>query len=57
MNMVGVFAGAFITHLLGKSMDAGNLRKSFAMLSGIVLLALVIQLTFLRPKMNDFTDA
>src|SRR5688572_9552690 len=57
MNMVGVFAGAFITDLLGKSTDAGNLGKSFAMLSGIVLLALIIQLTFLRPKVNDFTDA
>lgn len=57
MNMVGVFAGAFITDLLGKSTDAGNLGKSFAMLSGIVLLALIIQLSFLRPKANDFVDA
>ena len=50
MNMAGVFAGAFITDLLGKSTDAGNLGKSFAMLSAIVLVALVIQLAFLRPK-------
>jgi sugar phosphate permease len=50
MNMAGVFAGAFITDLLGKSTDAGNLGKSFAMLSGIVLIALIIQLYFLRPK-------
>ena len=50
MNMVGVFAGAFITDLLGKSTDAGHLGKSFAMLSGIVLIALIIQLYFLRPK-------
>ncbi|MGN6163422.1 MAG: MFS transporter [Flavisolibacter sp.] len=57
MNMVGVFAGAFITDVLGKSTDAGNLGKSFAMLSGIVLVALVIQLYFLRPKVNDFVDA
>ena len=57
MNMVGVFAGAFITDLLGKSTDAGNLGKSFAMLSGIVAVALVIQLFFLRPKANDFVDA
>lgn len=56
MNMVGVFAGAFITDLLGKSTDAGNLGKSFAMLSGIVLVALIIQLAFLRPKANDFVD-
>ena len=57
MNMVGVFAGAFITDFLGKSTDAGNLGKSFAMLSGIVALALIIQLSFLRPKANDFADA
>jgi MFS family permease len=57
MNMVGVFAGAFITDLLGKSMDAGNLGKSFAMLAGIVLVALIIQLSFLRPKVNDFVDS
>ena len=56
MNMVGVFSGAFITDLLGKSTDAGNLGKGFAMLSGIVLLALIIQLSFLRPKVNDFVD-
>lgn len=57
MNMMGVFAGAFITDLLGKSTDAGNLGKSFAMLSGIVAIALIIQLFFLRPKTNDFVDA
>ncbi len=56
MNMVGVFAGAFITDLLGKSTDKGNLGKDFAMLAGIVLVALIIQLTFLRPKANDFND-
>jgi len=56
MNMTGVFAGAFITDLLGKSTDAGSLGKDFAMLAGIVLVALIIQLYFLRPKMNDFVD-
>lgn len=56
MNMVGVFAGAFITNLLGKATDAGNLGKDFAMMSGIVALALIIQLAFLRPKQNDFVD-
>jgi len=56
MNMVGVFAGAFITDLLGKSTDAGNLGKDFAMLAGIVAVALIIQLSFLKPKTNDFVD-
>ena len=50
MNMTGVFAGAFITNLLGKSSDAGNLGKDFAMLAGIVVVALAVQLYFLRPK-------
>ncbi|ACU05449.1 MFS transporter [Pedobacter heparinus] len=57
MNMTGVFSGAYITNLLGKSSDAGHLGKDFAMLAGIVLVALIIQLYFLRPKMNDFVDA
>jgi ACS family D-galactonate transporter-like MFS transporter len=57
MNMTGVFAGAFITDLLGKSTDAGNLGKDFALLAGIVLVALLIQLYFLRPKAADFVDA
>lgn len=56
MNMAGVFAGAFITDILGKSTDAGNLGKSFAMLSGIVLLALIVQLSFLKPKANDLSS-
>jgi MFS family permease len=56
MNMVGVFAGAFITDLLGKSTDAGNLGKDFAMLAGIVAVALIIQLLFLRPKNKEFTE-
>jgi ACS family D-galactonate transporter-like MFS transporter len=56
MNMVSVFFGALITDLLGKSTDAGNLGKSFAMLGSIVLAAIIIQLYFLRPKQGDFVD-
>jgi MFS-type transporter involved in bile tolerance (Atg22 family) len=50
MKMTGGFAGAFITVWLGKSTDAGNPQKDFAMLGGIVAFALIIQLWFLRPK-------
>ncbi|MES2416692.1 MAG: MFS transporter [Bacteroidota bacterium] len=57
MNMTGVFFGAFITDLLGKSSDEGNLGKDFAMLAGIVLLALLVQLYMLRPKVNDFVES
>jgi len=56
MNMMGVFAGAFITDLLGKSTDKGNLGKDFAMLAGIVAVALIIQLVFLRPKSKEFNE-
>lgn len=56
MNMVGVFFGAYITDLLGRSSDAGHLGRDFAMLAGIVLIALIIQVSFLRPKVNDFHD-
>jgi len=56
MNMVGVFAGAFITDLLGRSSDAGNLGRSFAMLAGIVVIALIIQISFLKPKVNNYLD-
>ena len=53
MNMTGVFAGAFVTSLLGKSTDSGNLGRDFAMLAGLVLIALVVQLYFLRPKVDN----
>ena len=53
MNMTGVFAGAVITNILGKSTDAGNLGKDFAMLAVVVAVALVIQLFFLRPQTAD----
>lgn len=56
MNMVGVFAGAYITDLLGQSSDAGNLGKDFAMLGGVVLIAVVVQLIFLRPKISLTPD-
>jgi len=57
MNMVSVFAGAFITDLLGKFTDSGHLGIGFAMQAVIVLAILAVQLYFLRPKVNDFVDA
>jgi len=56
MNMVGVFFGAYITDFLGRSTDAGHLGIDFAMLAGIVLIALVLQLSFLKPKWNNYVD-
>ncbi len=53
MNMVGVFAGAAITHVLGKWSDDGNLGLGFAGLAVVVALTLVVQLCALRPKTDN----
>lgn len=56
MNMCGVFAGAVITRFLGESTDAGHLGRDFALMAVVVLIVLVIQLTFLRPKTSDMQE-
>ena len=53
MNMVGVFAGAAVTQVLGKWTDGGNLGMGFAMLSIVVVVALALQLFTLRPKTDN----
>jgi MFS family permease len=53
MNMTGVFAGALVTSVLGKSMDSGHLACDFILMSGIVGLMLIVQLIVLRPKTAD----
>ena len=53
MNMVGVFAGAAVTGVLGKWTDDGNLGLGFALLSVVVLVALGLQLYFLRPVTDN----
>jgi len=56
MNMVGISAGAVITGFLGKSADAGNMREVFAMLSIVVVIAIVLQLVVLKPKTVNMTE-
>ena len=53
MNMTGVFAGAAVTSLLGRWTDGGELGLGFAWLSVVVLIALALQLYFLRPKTDN----
>ena len=53
MNMVGVFAGAAVTQVLGKWTDGGNLGTGFAMLSIVVAVALALQLFTLRRKTDN----
>lgn len=49
MNMCGVFAGALVTELLGKSTDAGHLGRDMARLAIPVAAAVLLQLALLRP--------
>ena len=53
MNMAGVFAGAFITNVLGKSTDKGNLGKDIAALAFVVIVVVLIQVLFLKPKQKE----
>jgi MFS transporter, ACS family, D-galactonate transporter len=57
MNMVGVLTGAFATGVLGKYSDENNLGNAFAMLSVLVILALVVQLIFLKPTSDNFEES
>jgi len=56
MNLAGISAGAFITNMLGKSADGGTMRHDFAMLSLVVVVAIVFQLVTLKPKTVNKTD-
>lgn len=50
LNTAGIFSGALITDYLGKSTDAGNLGRDFAWLGAVVIIAVALQLIFLRPQ-------
>jgi MFS family permease len=57
MNLAGISAGAFITQLFGKSADSGTLGKDFAILSIVVLAAIILVLTILKPRyINKIAD-
>lgn len=49
MNLCGVFAGALVTDLLGRSSDAGHLGRDMALLGIPVIAAVTIMLAALRP--------
>ena len=53
MNMTGIFAGAYITDLLGQSSDAGSLGRDFAVMALVVFFALALQLSFMRPTTQN----
>ena len=53
MNSIGVIMGAITTTLLGGLSETVGLGTCFALMGGILLLALILQLTTLHPKYDD----
>ena len=53
MNMTGVFFGALITQVLGRWADQGNLGVGFALMAAALGIALLLQLTVLRPTTDN----
>ena len=53
LNMTGVFAGALITQILGEWALKGDLGLGFAYMSIILAVAIILQLTLLRPKTDN----
>ena len=53
MNMTGVFAGALITKVLGNWAEGGNLGLGFALMAVILGVALILQVSILRPKTDN----
>ncbi len=56
MNSVGVIMGAITTQLLGGLAESVGLGICFAMMGGILLVALALQLLVLRPTSDDMRD-
>ena len=56
MNLAGISAGAVITNELGKALDAGYMNTVFAAMIAAVVLAIILQLTVLKPKTIDMKE-
>ncbi|MGC3978056.1 MAG: MFS transporter [Paludibacteraceae bacterium] len=56
LNLAGISAGAVITNELGKAIDAGHMNAVFITMIVAVVLAMVFQITVLKPKTIDKTD-
>ena len=53
MNSLGVIMGAITTQLLGGLAESVGLGMCFALMGGILLIALALQLTLLRPRFDE----
>lgn len=57
MNMSGVIAGGYITKILGKSTDAGNLGRDFGVMAVVILVVVFIQILILKPKTDNMVES
>lgn len=57
MNMSGVIAGGYITKMLGKSTDAGNLGRDFGIMAVVILVVVFIQILILKPKTDNMVES
>ena len=57
MNMSGVIAGGYITKMLGKSTDAGNLGRDFRVMAVVILVVVFIQILILKPKTDNMVES
>lgn len=57
MNMSGVIAGGYITKMLGKSTDAGNLGRDFGVMAVIILVVVFIQILILKPETDNMVES
>lgn len=57
MNMTGVLMGALVTETLGGWAKEGDLGLGFSLMAGVLMVAVLLQLTLLRPVTDDKQDA
>ena len=57
MNMSGVIAGGYITKMLGKSTDAGNLGRDFGVMAVVILVVVFVQILILKPKTDNMVES
>ena len=57
MNMSGVIAGGYITKMLGKSTDAGNLGRDFGVMAVVILVVVFIQILILKPETDNMVES
>ncbi len=55
MNMSGLFIGAMATNLLGSLAEHGQMGMGFACMAGALALAVVLQLSVLKPRTLNMT--